>query len=333
MSFPRTVSSSSLIALLLAVVGCTTVQTPSIERAIAAMPAKNLKSYQFDAEAPLIDRVAAAPDFVLKYLRDADNTDKYTAYLPSNVEKGQLDSYLSLLPESYQRTLEERLVAIYFISNWIGSGMADYVLDERKQLYAILVINPETMKHDLSEWITYRESTAFQLQGQGSGRLTVRIDCGIQYTGLMYLLLHETSHIMDYIHHYTPYVEDNLRALGLGTGDTDFTKGVWINYDTPVRQFDFASRHEISYYGLGHLLSSAQAPAVYGGLKTSPFASLYGSRNWAEDFAELCTWYHYTGKLKQPYRIVWSDGDGTENVLEPMKSELVQRRLKDLPVS
>jgi hypothetical protein len=328
MSVLRMIRFAACIVLLLGVLACNTTPAPSIERSLADIAAKNLKSYNFDPTLSLVDRVAAAPDFVLKYLREMDKTVSYTAYVPTPMEKDQLSTYLGLLPDSYRETLQQRLIGIYFINKWIGSGMADYVLDEQKHLYAILVINPETMRHSISEWVTYRENTAFQDANGSSNPVRISIDCGTKYTGLMYLLLHETSHIMDYVHRYTPYVEDNLRQLGPSAKETSFTNGIWTGYDTPAASFDFKLRRTLSFYGLAYsaLIPLSQAMRLYQDLQKTPFASLYGSRNWAEDFAEFSCWYHFTTVLGQPYRILLSRNGVTELTLEPMKSVLIENR-------
>jgi hypothetical protein len=59
------------------------------------------------------------------------------------------------------------------------------------------------------------------------------------YAGLIYILLHETTHIVDYVEHYTPYGEDNIRELGLSLPETIFSKAVWKHYSEPALAFDF----------------------------------------------------------------------------------------------
>lgn len=313
---------------------CTTVKPTPNEGILADIPAKNLKNYRFDPRSNLADRVAPVPDFVLTYLSELDKTETYAPYRPTAAEKAQLVAYLGLLPESARQTLQQRLVGIYFIDRWVGSGMADYLLDDRMQLYTILIINPETMRHTMSEWLTYREGTAFQADPGEADPRKVTIDCGTEYTGLMYLLLHETAHIMDYVNRYTPYVEKDLRKLGIFSWDSDFTRGIWASYDTPAAPFDYEGRRDIAFYGLGNkpLIPLSRAAAIYGGLRESPFVSLYGSQNWAEDFAEYSAWHYYVNQLQQPYRIRLSGkGGAAETIIEPLRSAGVMKRAAALP--
>ena len=78
------------------------------------------------------------------------------------------------------------------------------------------------------------------------------------------------------------------------------------------------------------MLSLSKAAAIYAGLTTTPFVSLYGSLNWAEDFAEYATWSHFTTELQQPYRIVLSRKGAPDTVVEPTGTEQVQKRVKPL---
>jgi hypothetical protein len=53
----------------------------------------------------------------------------------------------------------------------------------------------------------------------------------------------------------------------------------------------------------------------------SPFISLYGSLNWAEDLSEFLTFYHLTEKMGLSYRLgVYRNGKSLYS-LEPAKSE------------
>lgn len=83
----------------------------------------------------------------------------------------------------------------------------------------------------------------------------------------------------------------------------------------------------VTFYGLGGgpKISFAEAPLLYAGFKAGFFASLYGSRSWAEDFAELVTMHSITQRLGQPY-IITLDGPGGLTVIEPMKSKKVFER-------
>jgi len=52
-----------------------------------------------------------------------------------------------------------------------------------------------------------------------------------------------------------------------------------------------------------------EASVIYKGLARSSFISLYGSKNWAEDLAEMATFQMITAKLGQPYIVTLSGFD------------------------
>jgi hypothetical protein len=293
---------------------------------------RDLESYGFNPSTALIDRVQTVPDFYMTYMKDLYSNEDFTAYTPSQTELDEIREYLSLLPDSYLSTMQQRLVAIYFVNNMTWTGFTDYVLDSENNVYTIIVINPETMKHDASYWLTYKENTCFVNNGTEDEGISVTIDCGTEYLAMMPVLIHEASHVMDYVNHYTPYVSVAMRELGLYVSETAFVEGIWSGIDTPVTEYDFSMRNKISYYGLGSgaQIAYSQASEVYQELEKTPFVSLYGSQNWTEDFGEYCMWQYFTQYLNQPYRIIVQKGDTVDFVYEPMESEIVQERSEAL---
>ena len=74
-------------------------------------------------------------------------------------------------------------------------------------------------------------------------------------------------------------------------------------------------------------MPASDAEKVYGALRHTPFASLYGSSNWHDDVAELAAWHHLTSRMGHPYRIVVREGSKDVFAYEPMACALVQSRL------
>lgn len=297
------------------------------------IPAKNLENYDFDQASSIISRLTDTPDFVLDYLKEMDNVYNYTSYYPTDEEIEIIESYIELLPQLHQKTLEEKLLGIYFINDFIGSGMADYVLDKEKNIYSILILNPETLNHDISTWMTHRENTCFI---NDNDQVKIQFECGSEYLGLMYILLHETTHIVDYIHEFTPYVEENIKTINKGVVKkvTPFIENIWNEYNVPVVEYDKEFHENITFYGLGGgpKLSISSAQDIYDQLVELPFASLYGSRNWAEDFAEMAMWYHFTEKLGQPYEIKIYINSELLKIYKPMDFKNVMNRFHILEI-
>ncbi len=292
--------------------------------------AKNLKSYSFNPDTTLRSRIKPAPPFVMDYLIEMDGRPDYSSYAISDDERSLIEDYLSKLPPVHQNVLKERLIGIYFVNNFIGSGFAEYVLSDKNDIYSFLVFNPLILKNDLSEWLSYRENTCFINK---SPEYRIEIDCGREFLGLMYGLLHETSHVVDYVLQYTPFVEPALTKIdGYQVKSSDFTRGIWSEYYLPSREYRSPYRKKISFYGLGGgvKIDITDSVSVYKKLKDTPFVSIYGWVSWAEDFAELITFYHLTEKLHQPYEIRVYEKGNLIFKYDPMDSPKVKQRLQSI---
>jgi hypothetical protein len=326
-------SASVAVVVLLAAAGCAShPKGGSARELIAATPAKNLKNYKFDPDSPIADRIQSAPAFVLKYLKEMDGRDDYGAYEPTEAEKQLLLQYLDLLPAWFDAMLKERLVAIYFIENYLGAGMTEFILDKADTVYAFIAINPATLRAGMSEWMTAREKSYFSGASTGAGAVDVFVDCGKKYQALLYVLVHECGHVADYVYHYTPYVEPAIDELGLGASDTTFILNTWAEYAKPEDRADFAGRTDVTFYGTGGgpKIPIAGAAELYQRLSNSPFPSLYAAQNWAEDFAECFTWYFFTDRLGERYQMGIRRGDTVEAEYEPIYWSRVVHRFPQL---
>ena len=318
-------------ALFLILSSCVSQKQEDLFTKVKSIPAKYYNSYSFNPESSLESRIRETPDFILDYLKNMDNVDYYSSYSPTQEEMKIIESYLGLLPPLNKKIMKEKLIGIYFISNFIGSGMADYVVDDERNIYTILFINPDTLKVRMNEWMDYRENTCFIEKDDG---IRVDVECGDEYLGLLYLLFHETTHIVDYITSITPYAEwtsSQIRNEKINMNNL-FIKGIWTDYRTQTKTYKKDFMGNVTFYGLsdGPKLNKSDAEGIYNDLSQTPFVSLYASQSWAEDLAELETWYHYTAILGQPYEIVLYENNEIKKIYKPMENKLVQERLSIL---
>lgn len=313
-----------LCIALISLFSCAASSRARLLSEIASSPEKNLRSYAFDNASTIISRVKPAPDFVVNIWRATDNITNYSSYMPTQEEMQMIDAYIALLPRRHREVLQKRLVAIYFINNLLGSGVTDYVLDDKNEIYAIMLFNPKTLKTDLSRWLTYRENTCFI---RNAPEVIIEVNCGAKFTGFLYALTHEATHVVDYVESYTPYIETNIKIIKeVKTTSTAFTGNVWKDPATPLSQNDFENRRDVTFYGFhGPKIKITGADQIYEHLMTTPFVSLYGSMNWAEDFADFVTFYHLTQVLRQPYEIQYRKSDLIK-VFRPMEGEKVRER-------
>ena len=325
----RTVFFAMMV--LFAASSCKTGLSPQEEfRALKKSASRRLASYTFNPHTELLSRVTPIPRFLLDDIRKLDGRDDYRAYAPTAAEMEMVARYLDLIPPRHGKVLRERLIGIYFISPFMGGGLADWVLDDSGKVYAVLVINPEVFRRSLSEWLTYRENSCFRDDGL---KVKMSVDAGSRFNGLMYLLLHEAAHIVDYVENHTPFVEPVLKEMtGRGADDRSFTRGIWADYGKPLPGSTYAMRGDVTFYGLsgGPKIPAGKAPDLYRGFAKSPFPSLYGSQSWAEDFAEMFMAYHLVKKLGQPFTVrVVKDGKELYRY-SPMDAEKVKARFEYL---
>ena len=314
------------VGIILSLMACQEHARAYLLRALDETPAKSLRSYQFDPLTPLVARVKPAPDFVVRFWGHADKAADYASYTPTDAELGMIGEYLSKLPSHIKTVLQDRLIAIYFIENLIGSGVTDYVLDEHRNIYIVMLFNPAALKTGLSAWMTSRDRSCFI---ENDPDVNLEINCGKLYTGFLYSLVHESAHAADYVDSYTPYIEEQIQLIKETKATrTPFTRNVWKSLYAPLAPFDFPDRRRLTFYGMGGgpKINIGDACSVYGQLAETPFASLYGSTSWAEDFADTVMFYHLTQVLGQPYEIRLTKKSGHVRVFEPMESSRVRER-------
>jgi len=287
--------------------------------------------YKFNPASPLAKRIVKIPDSLLKYYSRMDGKRNYAAYSPSAPDKGLVLKYLALLPPVYQSVLSERCVGIYFVRNFMGNGLAGWVAGDAGRSYFYIVLNPDALKNSLSATLTQREKSCFIIPGSGR---TIRVDAGRKFKGLAYALFHEATHGVDYVkgvtHFTAPELPKEYRTASPVAGR--FFKQVWGAYAFPWRSEDHSLRKKITFYGLGGgpKIPIKSAPALYKWLLGSPFVSLYATKSWAEDFAELATFNMLTQELGQPYRIILTAPGAEPAVFEPMRSPKVLSRAEKI---
>ena len=274
----------SIAVLLTSITGCArTISDPILTSAV-----RHLTNYRFDARTPLADRAVDAPAFIVTYLNKMDGVSNYTPYTLSVSERARFARCCSMLPPLNDRVLTERLLAVYFISNFAGGGMADFVFDARTNIHSFIVFNPLILNADMADWIAYREGGAFI--PDGTNRLVV--ECSAKQGALFFLLLHESTHVVDYVRTITPYVEPDLVPI-TGKRASRFTNGVWADYRKPLPACDIPGRTNFRAYGMGGArLAASHMRPMYEALSGTPFVSLYASKLWVEDIADTVSFHH-----------------------------------------
>ncbi|HNT98339.1 MAG TPA: hypothetical protein PKK31_08755 [Elusimicrobiales bacterium] len=259
--------------------------TPEHRARVMSQPVLYAKNYDFDPASAMESRIGPPPPFLLDWLKKNDGRADYRPYTPTAAERKTLAGWLEQLPSGMKNVLRRRLIGIYLVENFLGNGLSNLVLgDGPEEYYAWVVLNTEGFSRTLSGTLTGREASAFM----GGG---VSVECGgREPAGIFYALTHEITHAYDYVAGITPYVEPEWYELLSGAPPwPEPGWEVWRGYRTPLPEHDFAARKKLGFYGMGGgpKLKTSEAASVYGSLADSPFVSLYGSQNWAEDAAEM----------------------------------------------
>lgn len=289
----------------------------------AAQLAEVARRYGLDPNSALETRVAAASPTVLKMFEGLKKPAP-TAHMLTEPEKHQLAAAFAALPPLHQRILRERLRSVNFLDGMPNTALTSTAnSDEPYHLFDI-TIRAAILHQNVSEWLTEKERTCFDADGSP---LSVSIEAGTR-DALVYVLLHEATHVLDATLGITPPFTPGDPSQS-SPPPTAFTRDVWSERTTPAPPYRDPLREHIRFY-FGKPLPIDQAEAVYAYLRRTPFVSLYGSTNCGDDLAEYLALYHWTAILKQPYRIIIRKDGKQVFLYEPMKSPLVRSRIDQM---
>ncbi|KAF0125262.1 MAG: hypothetical protein FD189_1784 [Elusimicrobia bacterium] len=279
---------------------------PEQRERLLSQPALKAENYDFDPTSPLKDRIGPPPPFLLDWLRDLDDRPGYKGRVPTAAQREMLAGWFGLMPERMRAVLKEKLLGVYLVDGFLGNGLSNMVIGKDGRKYAWAVLNTEGFSRTLSATLTGREASVFK----GGG---VSVDCGGagEPPGIFYPFFHEMTHAYDYVAGVTPYVEKEWYELIEGGPPRRKQRwDVWAAYEKPLPEHDHPLRAKLRFYGIGGgpLLDISEAAALYAWLGESPFTSLYGAQNWAEDAVELMVYKAVRARLGRPCAVRYGAG-------------------------
>jgi hypothetical protein len=310
---------SPFIACLLVFVPC----WPALEddAPTSAQRSDAVRRHGLDPSSRLESRVRETPRTVLRMFEEGGGTAP-TAHALTAAERRKVSAAFAALPPLHRRILGERLRSVSFLDGMPNTALTSPVNpDEPYRLYHI-TIRAAILREDVSDWLTWKERTCFNAAGSP---LSVSVDAG-KLDAIVYVLLHEATHVVDGCLRITPALPAGDRPAGTAPASA-FTEGVWSGRTTPSPQYRDPLLESVRFRAGGKSLAIDKAELVYAALRRTPFVSLYGSSNWYDDLAEYVTLYHLTEVLGQPYRIVIRKEGKKVLAYEPLKSELVRGRV------
>ena len=286
-------------------------------------PFQKVDNYNGNVNSSIEERLLNTPPIIVDYLNEYDNVSIYSSYELDNNEKQLFMDYFNIIPSKYRNIISEKVIGIYFINNFLGGGMTFPVFNNKGNMYIVLFFNPEILHQNITNWINYRDNSAFL----NNRRVNIVVDCNSKYNALIHTLLHEASHVYDFYNFVTPYTEkflENKKTIF----PTEFVKGIWNDFDEPNKDFNFRNREKISFYGQGEKIDKMYAIELYDSLNNTPFSSLYASKTWAEDFAENFTWYYLKNYCETDYNVEIIERGKLIISYNPNDNDLVKKRYK-----
>jgi hypothetical protein len=281
-----------------------------------------LRRYSLDPTSSLESRVKAPSATALKMFEDIGQTPP-TAHALTEIEQRKLSAAFAALLPLHQRVLRERLRSVSFLdASMPGTALTSTVNPRDSYKLFDITIRAAIFRQNASEWLTEKESGYYDAAGSS---LRISIEAG-ERDAIVFVLLHEATHIVDSCLGITPPVRTDDKSASSGI-TTPFTDGVWSERTTPVPLYRDPLRERLRFRANGKILAIDHANSIYSSLSKTPFVSLYSSSNWYDDLAEYVAVFHWTEILKQPYKIVIRLENKIVFVYEPMKSDLVRKRV------
>jgi hypothetical protein len=285
---------------------------------------RRIENYNGNVNLSIDKKIIDIPENILDYLRKMDFEDNYFSYKISEYEKLLFVDYCNYLPVTYIDLLKNKVIAIYFIENFKGGGMTNYLFDENNNMFITLYFNPEIFEKTISEFITYRDNSVFH-----GNDTVISIEICSDYKALLYILLHELSHVYDYYNHITPFTEPILKnVISKSKRTTEFVNGIWNDYYSPVKKYNKGNWQKISFYDLGNRINDTNIIQMYDELIKTPFVSIYSTQNWAEDFAEYFTYYYLKEHLNLEYKVKIYRNDILERNYNFGDNNLIDKRFR-----
>jgi hypothetical protein len=282
----------------------------AIERA-RQHPARKLSHWRDTLARPVGERVFVGGQDIVDYIT-LDNIGNGYSEKPrlATVDEGfmaDLRAAIAGLPANVKRLVDKKLVGIFLVEDFGGTGFTDVVVDAAGRPAAgFVLLDPSVLRPQTANgWITWRENTPFKASARES--LTARIASpgeNDRRRAIQYILLHELAHVISIGEKLHPGWNEPPAQVA-APGEYGYFSSTWRIADgkyVPRPEHDFAARKDVVFYFGAKLEASAMVP-VYGALGKTSFATLYSSTHPGDDFAEAFANYVHVVVMKRPFAI------------------------------
>lgn len=265
----------------------------------------------------LLQRVAVAPETIFQKFREAGMAPVNYTLTPA--ENQMVFTAFSYLTPLHQQILMKHLHSISFMEGMPNTALTSPVGPPNDRQMFNITFRAGLLHETISEWATAKENSCFTPGGDANYKVQVE---GGQMNAIIYILLHEATHIVDAVLELTPHPSEQNTTIKA----TNFTKDIWLETNKPHPKYRDPLLDR-TFFRSRKTIPVSLAPEVYQKLAKTPYPSLYAMAAWYEDIAELVTIYHLSRKLNQPFYVVVSKDHAKVFRFEPMNNRLVQQRL------
>ncbi|WP_206106075.1 hypothetical protein [Olivibacter sp. XZL3] len=213
----------------------------------------------------LSERILPAPEAVFKMFQNAGMNP--VPHELTDLEIQKVEKAFALLPPLHRKILQEHLYSISFMDNMPNTALTSPIETADSTKKFNITFRAETLHETISEWATWKENT-YYIQPEDSA-YRIKVDGG-KLDAIVYILLHEATHVVDAVLNITPHPDDKDVVVE----PTPFTSGIWYKMNVPNKEFIIPSLEKTRFRS-GKSVSVCHVSAVYSSLQQTPFVSLY----------------------------------------------------------
>ena len=265
---------------------------------ILKYPAKHTSYYVGSFSPVLMEKVREFSGNAEEYLETIDNFDGYENHQLTEEETALFEECYAWLPEKLQQTVSENVYAIYFVDGMWYGALTDIIYDENRRPYCNMFFNAESFYYSLDDWLTYRDNTIFKDTDDDNH---VVVETGDELTAFMQLMIHESTHVYDFINKITPY--QNIEIASVDNSNLFYS--VWKKKNEPQKKYLNKKFVKTAFYEYGTKIPIKNGKEIIDYLGTTPFCTMYAATNWMDDFAEAVTFYYLSKKFGMDYKVTY----------------------------
>ena len=275
----------------------------------------------FGERAPLGEKISAAPPELVAYIAEQNRKDGWpNVPQPIPLDPKFAEEFrraVGELPHEAVAAANAKLLGVFVVEDFGGTGYTEEVLDERgRPVAAIMMLDPSQLGRTANEWASWKESTTFGLAPPFE--LRARIEAAARDDAahaLQFIVLHELGHALSVGSTWVPSWHQGAKSIG-SVGAWSFSRLSWT-----LRKGRWAAsaQEELPEIQRLHFYRKPSAPdrelagesvaLTYEHLEKTDFPTLYAATNPYDDFAESYASYVHVVLMHRPYEVdVLRDG-------------------------